>query len=238
MPIARKHNFISNSPIFAEDWLDELEQLYGFFSGSISNNVIIKQNSPNVVLILQNIAVNREVLVLKRGGNTKVSFLGNQQFISYVTDVAPIDVQSTTKVIGLNASYLDDLSLSSFILVGLKQTEFFVSLIIDHFIPDATTFKAPIYIVPAGQSMTITGYDFGAKLDVPTGSTIDLSIRKNGVQLITVQFDRTNGLSGNLNTSLAENDKVSFTIDATSLVDGQMFHNLFCNLKIRQQLSS
>lgn len=236
MPLSRRHNFISGTVILAEDWIEELDQLYRFFAGTISEIIILNQNSANPVLILQNINGSRNVLLLQRGGIDKVAFLANQQFSSFVTNVAPIAVDSTTKVTNLNASLLDSLPLSSFVLANIAETLFNIPLMIDDFIPNTITFKAPVYIVPAGTNMKIDVVEFSGVIDLVTGSDITLSLKKNGVSLQTITLTTTGGGSFNLNTSLAENDKISFNVDSVNLVEGQMFHNLLCNIRVHQAL--
>lgn len=235
MPISRKHNFLSNTVILAEDWIEELDQLYRFFAGTISESIIINQNSANVVLIVQNINGSRDVLLLQRGGVSKCSFLANQQFNSILTDVAPILVDSTTKVTNLNASYLDNLPLSSFVLANLVSTEFNVPLVIDDFV-DLSTFKSPVFIVPAGTNMTLTLVDFNVVLDVVSGSEITLTLKKNNVSLQSATFDRTSGATFNLSTSVTENDKITFEITNIVTEEGQLFHNLLCNVVFRQDI--
>ena len=115
MPIARKNIFVSLTSILADDWTAELEQLYKFFSGLIADTVSHKLNSPNTNCIVEN--SNGTVIEFKQNNVTKLMIVSNQQFQSLVqTGIAPIDVVSITKVIGLNASYLNGKSLAQYYL--------------------------------------------------------------------------------------------------------------------------
>lgn len=232
--LARKHIFITDTPIEAQDWNDELEQLYSFLSGGISGQMKLRQNSANVCLIVQNIQTGKPCILFKQANNSKLQILSTQQFQSLVTTVAPIVVVSTTKVVGLNAQYLDDKPLSSFVLVNTKHIEHYINFDF-HFFDIAMVIGnwTPVYIVPAATNMVLTQILFQCKIGFNEDAIV-LKLKKNGVTIATgnlgvnAQFTSTIAL----NTSVVENDIISVEIDSIS----GFIYNPFARLKIKQDL--
>lgn len=234
MPITRQHRFVTDTPIFANDLNDEWGQIYSFLSGGISNNIILR-NIYNVCLILQNTSSGQVILELANKNGIMFQILQNQQFKSLVVNDAPIDVISTTKVVGLNAQYLDGLSLSNFPLINTKHTENYINFYFQNAANQVVNAgdKCAAYFVPEATNMNILSAQFKCKQE-SSSDNCSVSLRKNGAIITTAQLGiNTNfEVNVNMNSPISEGDVLTVTLD--SIVG--LIENLWCRLKVNQNL--
>lgn len=241
MPISRKHIFFPGDPILVDDLLLEIGQIYELLNGTLADRVILKQaSSVNPVLIVGNTI--GDLLDLKKVGISKVKINQNQQLVlNTEAGIAPIVVDSITKVTNLNASLLDGKALSSYFLNNVKHIEHYISLLLDDTIID-TSKKCMEFIVPAGTTMSIRNGLFACDRIID-GSNATVSLRKNGAALTSTTMQTSPAGSdfkqtfSDLATNVVENDIISFTIDSF-VFDTNGISNPRVKFKFKQELIS
>jgi hypothetical protein len=233
--LARKFIFVPGEDILAEEWAAELNQLYRFFESSDAGQAIFSQNSANPVLILENIRAGQVILEIRKNNNIVVQLLGTQQLQSYITNIAPILVDSTTKVVNLNAQYLNGLDSSKFFTNGRKCT-FYADFIFPFGIGVGN--KANVYVVPDGTNVGVTEFKCQIKTDPLYDScSINLELRKNGVNITTVSLTDVNtSATQSLGTSVVGGDLISLEIVFVDLGIGVAPHDLTAQIKLVQDL--
>ena len=251
--LARRNIFVSGELIRASEWSSELEQLYQFLTGLLSGKIIVNQDYGNSVglndvnginLVFRNraaISPQGNFVEFKTGNVSKLKVISGKQIQSLFTDVAPIDVVSTTKVTNLNVQYLDGIALAGFFLTG-KIVENYISFYFEG-IP-TTSSEVYRFITPAGTSMSIREFKVSSAVRTGAGSypsndaiaTIDL--KKNGVAIdtATLQQSSFSYINSTLNVGLVENDVVSVHITSNNGTD--KCRNISAKAKFRQTLVS
>lgn len=233
--LARKIIFVPNTKILPGEWIAELDQLYRYLSGSLSGQMHLKNKLVNSVLILQNTTAEKDIILFKRDGIDKVRILETNQLKSEVTDIVPIDVQSTTVVPNLNADLLGGVNSSSIITINNVHTEYLVPLWLENV--QVTTVKNFVYIVPAGSNMVMTRIDVrGIGYLGDTVGLVSVSVRKNGVAQLNGSIGPGDSLGNNFNVALAENDIFSITADAIDNFPGLEY--IHASIKIKEDLTT
>lgn len=164
LPTRILSSFQANIPVSSlNDLDDEFNQLVGaagiLNGGTTGTKLLVKSSDASDPPIEIDQIGAGPLAEWKQNGTLKVSLANSGQIVSAVaTGTAPLSVASTTKVDNLNADLLDGISSAGFALSTAK-TAFSTTF----FVPDPTLLPTddpetgiPLFIVPDGQSITIT----------------------------------------------------------------------------------
>lgn len=239
--LARLHNFVAGDIIRASEWVDELTQLYNYLSGIQSGQLVLINDFARDVLFVKSAAAmsSRNIIEFRKNDLPLVRINDRGQYISLTESVAPFDVVSTTKVVGLNAEFLDDRPLTDFLLVGQKVETFLTFMFPG---VNVTGQKSATYIVPAGTNMQLETFNVSSSVrnGVYPGGDVDFTVvlRKNGVSISSLFcIGSTWANSSSFTSTLAENDLVTVTIDNVDLhgeIEGP--REICATVKLQQDL--
>lgn len=236
MGLARQHVFVSGEKIIAKQVADEFDQLYRFLAGTQQGKLALHTILTNPPLRVSNGDSDGVALQLRKGNTVVLEFNMDGSITSFVVDVPPFIINSTTKVDTLNAEFLDDLPLTSYLTSG-KKVDQYIPFYFDG-IPEVG--DKLTWIAPAGTTMLINQFFASSAIRTTypdSEAEIDLVFAKNGVTQLSVVLIQP--LFSYLNTvpisfSIAENDLL--TVEVSAISGDSPPRNIECKMRFRQTL--
>lgn len=241
MALARKHNFVVGEIIRSDEWSEELVQLYDYLIGAQAGQLLLINDFAHDVLYVENRAsVNGNKVIEFKKNDVAIARINDKgQLTLLTTTVAPFDVVSTTKVVGLNADFLDGLNFTSFLAAGQK-VESYLTFMFPGI--NVSGDKSATYIVPAGTNMQLESFEVSSSVrtGVYPDSNVDYTIvLRKGAATVSSLFciGPTWANSSSFTQAIVENDLITVTIDTVDLhgdIEGP--REICAKVKIQQDL--
>lgn len=235
MFIGRKYNFQANTLIFGNQLEEEFDQIYNHLSGNLGLPSLIKGNdNAETIVITEQITAGQLAVAFRKLSENRVTINKELQLtLTPESGVAPISVQSTTVVTNLNASKLDGITETGFLLTG-KRVQMHPVMLIDGTVSTAS--KCATFITPAGTNMKLISgrVTSASRGSILTGQTIgDLRLNGASIWTWTLDYDISSYPVDTevFNQAVVENDRLDLTI---SSVGGDAPENLSMYLAIEE----
>lgn len=239
--LARRHIFVAGNLIRSSEWNEELDQLYAYLAGVQAGSLLLVNDTPNDVFYIMNAGPQTRIVIEFRVANSPVVQINNSnQLKVFTTTLPPFIIASTTKVVGLDAEFLDGKGLNQFHLTG-KQVETFISFMFDGL--NVSGQETATFIVPQGTNMSIRSFEVSSSVRNGVypdgGADFTITLRKNGA-LVSSLFcaHPVFGNSSTFNIAVVENDLITVIIDTVNNGGGADPREIAARVKFRQDLVS